>query len=81
MQAHSNLETAGISMSRVVCLSYWKLDISRFQSKQNDLKTSVMPWKMNNKVKNFENRNDSIELLLEGGNSGFSLVCLRMLHL
>lgn len=75
------IETAAIPMSRVICLFYRYLDISRLLSKQNDFKTSVIPSKLNNKVKKFEITNDPIELLLEGDNSGershgFCFVCL-----
>jgi len=63
VQLHSNLETAAL----VICLFHRYLDISRLKSKQNDLKTSVVPSKLNKK---FKIRNDPIELLLEGDNSG-----------
>lgn len=49
--------------------------------KQNDFKTSVIPSKLNTKVKKFEITNDPIKLLLEGDNSGershgFCYICL-----
>jgi len=66
VQLHSNLETAAL----VICLFHRYLDISRLKSKRNDLKTSVVPSKLNNKVKKFKIRNDPIELLLEGDNIG-----------
>lgn len=69
-------------ISHVTCnlfvLSY--LDILRLQSKQNELKTSVIPSKLINKTKSLEITNDLIEFLLDGDNSGktFSRVLLRM---
>ena len=67
-------------MSPVICLFYRYLDILRLQRKQNELKTLVIPSKLNIKTKSFKITNDLIEFLLDGDNSGktFSRVLLRM---
>ena len=58
VQLHSNLETAAIPMSPIICLSHRYLDILRLQSRQNDLKTLIFPqsWA-------FKSRNLKLQLI------------------